>query len=215
MLVAATLPHGLPRGREPHVSGRFILLGLTDNQILRVLLGMVILCIYLLTTSGNLSTVILIRIFSAPPSYVFFLSLLAFVDMGYSSSVTPSMLGNFCVHVPSSWAQPFSWDRQVLPSGCHGLWWLHGNWQPAVSLSHSAHMRLCAVPHRGFCRQGSQCLLFFSWNLFFPLLWTTWRQSFFLWLCSFSWTLLFWYRSPRGWWTCGWQAAAVQAPLER
>ncbi|XP_064145261.1 olfactory receptor 5P76-like [Loxodonta africana] len=76
----------------------FILLGLTENPTLRVTLFMVILCIYLVTICGNLSTIILIRI--SPqlhhPMY-FFLSHLALTDIGFSSSVTPNMLVNFLV----------------------------------------------------------------------------------------------------------------------
>ncbi|XP_023045673.1 olfactory receptor 502-like [Piliocolobus tephrosceles] len=73
-----------------------ILLGLTDDPILGVILFMIILCIYLVIISGNLSIIILIRISSQlhHPMYIF-LSHLAFVDMGYSSSVTPNMLMNF------------------------------------------------------------------------------------------------------------------------
>ncbi|XP_062054115.1 olfactory receptor 5P6-like [Lepus europaeus] len=82
-------------GNHTAVSG-FILLGLTDDPVLRVVLFMIILCIYLVTISGNLSTIVLIRISSQlhHPMY-FFLSQLAFVDMGMSSSVTPNMLVNF------------------------------------------------------------------------------------------------------------------------
>ncbi|ELK17985.1 olfactory receptor 502 [Pteropus alecto] len=76
----------------------FILLGLTDNPILRVILFMIILCIYLVTISGNLSTITLIRISSQlhHPMY-FFLSHLAFADICLSTSVTPNMLVNFLV----------------------------------------------------------------------------------------------------------------------
>ncbi|XP_012599605.3 olfactory receptor 5P76 [Microcebus murinus] len=76
----------------------FILLGLTDDPALRVVLFMIILCIYLVTISGNLSTIILIRISSQlhHPMY-FLLSHLASADIGYSSSVTPNMLVNFLV----------------------------------------------------------------------------------------------------------------------
>ncbi|ELW69669.1 Olfactory receptor 478 [Tupaia chinensis] len=76
----------------------FILLGLTHDPVLRVTLFVIILCIYLVTVSGNLSTIILIRTSSQlhHPMY-FFLSHLAFVDIGYSSSVTPNMLVNFLV----------------------------------------------------------------------------------------------------------------------
>ncbi|XP_059107605.1 olfactory receptor 5P76-like [Peromyscus eremicus] len=76
----------------------FILLGLTDDPVLRFVLFIIILCIYLVTVSGNLSTVLLIRVSSQlhHPMY-FFLSHLASVDIGISSSVTPNMLVNFLV----------------------------------------------------------------------------------------------------------------------
>uniref|UniRef100_A0A8C2W3N8 Olfactory receptor n=1 Tax=Chinchilla lanigera TaxID=34839 RepID=A0A8C2W3N8_CHILA len=78
----------------------FILLGLTDDPVLRVILFMVILGIYLLTICGNLSTIILIRLSSQlhHPMYLF-LGHLAFIDIGYSSSVTPNMLVNFLVEM--------------------------------------------------------------------------------------------------------------------
>ncbi|XP_028719059.1 olfactory receptor 502-like [Peromyscus leucopus] len=77
----------------------FILLGLTDDPVLRIILFIIILCIYLVTVSGNLSTILLIRVSSQlhHPMY-FFLSHLASVDIGYSSSVTPNMLVNFLVN---------------------------------------------------------------------------------------------------------------------
>uniref|UniRef100_A0A8D1FJ90 Olfactory receptor n=1 Tax=Sus scrofa TaxID=9823 RepID=A0A8D1FJ90_PIG len=86
-------------GEGNHTSvTEFILLGLTNDSTLQTVLFVVILCIYLVTICGNLSTIILIRL--SPqlhhPMY-FFLSHLALVDMGYSSSVTPNMLVNFLV----------------------------------------------------------------------------------------------------------------------
>ncbi|XP_028623902.1 olfactory receptor 498 [Grammomys surdaster] len=76
----------------------FILLGLTDDPVLRVVLFTIILCIYLVTVFGNLSTILLIRVSSQlrHPMYIF-LSHLASVDIGISSSVTPNMLVNFLV----------------------------------------------------------------------------------------------------------------------
>ncbi|XP_032751810.1 olfactory receptor 494-like [Rattus rattus] len=76
----------------------FILLGLTDDPVIRVVLFTIILWIYLVTVSGNLSTIFLIRISSQlhRPMY-FFLSHLASVDIGLSSSVTPNMLVNFLI----------------------------------------------------------------------------------------------------------------------
>ncbi|XP_036058827.1 olfactory receptor 494 [Onychomys torridus] len=77
----------------------FILLGLTDDPVLKVVLFIIILCIYLVTVCGNLSTILLIRVSSQlhHPMY-FFLSHLASTDIGYSSSVTPNMLVNFLVN---------------------------------------------------------------------------------------------------------------------
>ncbi|XP_008847790.1 olfactory receptor 502-like [Nannospalax galili] len=75
---------------------QFILLGLTFDPVLRVILFIIILCIYLVTLSGNFSTILLIRV--SPqlhhPMY-FLLSHLASTDIGISSSVTPNMLVNF------------------------------------------------------------------------------------------------------------------------
>ncbi|XP_049746614.1 olfactory receptor 502-like [Elephas maximus indicus] len=84
-------------GNHTAVTG-FILLGLTEDPTLWVILFMVILCIYLVTIYGNLSTIILIRISSQlhHPMY-FFLSHLALTDIGLSSSVTPNMLISFLV----------------------------------------------------------------------------------------------------------------------
>nr|XP_003412081.1 olfactory receptor 502-like [Loxodonta africana] len=84
-------------GNHTAVTG-FILLGLTEDPTLRVILFTVILCIYLVTIYGNLSTIILIRISSQlhHPMY-FFLSHLALTDIGLSSSVTPNTLISFLV----------------------------------------------------------------------------------------------------------------------
>ncbi|XP_048216015.1 olfactory receptor 478-like [Perognathus longimembris pacificus] len=76
----------------------FILVGLTQDPVLRVILFIIILGIYLVTVSGNLCTILLIRLSSLVhhPMY-YFLSHLAFVDIVLSSSVTPNMLANFMV----------------------------------------------------------------------------------------------------------------------
>ncbi|XP_072478334.1 olfactory receptor 5p57-like [Notamacropus eugenii] len=74
----------------------FIILGLTGDPTLRVILFGIFLGVYAVTLVGNLSIIILIRNSSQLhiPMYIF-LSHLAFVDLGYSSSVTPLMLINF------------------------------------------------------------------------------------------------------------------------
>ncbi|XP_019583523.2 olfactory receptor 5P80 isoform X1 [Rhinolophus sinicus] len=74
----------------------FIILGLTEDTSISVILFIVFLGIYAVTLLGNVSIIVLIR--SSPqlhtPMYLF-LCHLAFVDVGYSSSVTPVMLTGF------------------------------------------------------------------------------------------------------------------------
>ena len=74
----------------------FILLGLTDNPVLEKILFGVFLVIYLITLAGNLCMILLIRTnpHLQTPMY-FFLSHLSFVDICYSSNITPNMLHNF------------------------------------------------------------------------------------------------------------------------
>ncbi|XP_010848857.1 PREDICTED: olfactory receptor 5M10-like [Bison bison bison] len=74
----------------------FILLGLTDDPVLQKALFGVFLVIYLITVVGNLTMIVLIRTnpHLQTPMY-FFLSHLSFVDLCYSSNVTPNMLHNF------------------------------------------------------------------------------------------------------------------------
>ncbi|XP_068930690.1 olfactory receptor 5P3-like [Petaurus breviceps papuanus] len=74
----------------------FIILGLTNDQTLCIILFVLFLGVYVITLVGNLSIITVIRNSSQlhTPMYLF-LSHLAFVDIGYSSSVTPLMLINF------------------------------------------------------------------------------------------------------------------------
>ncbi|XP_048339662.1 olfactory receptor 5D18-like isoform X2 [Sphaerodactylus townsendi] len=71
----------------------FILLGFTENPELHIILFLVFLLIYLVTLIGNIGIIILIRVESHLhcPMY-FFLSHLSFVDICYSSSITPRFL---------------------------------------------------------------------------------------------------------------------------
>ena len=73
----------------------FILLGLTDRVELQPVLFVVFLVIYLITVFGNMSMILLIRTDSKlqTPMY-FFLSHLSFVDLCYTTNVTPQMLVN-------------------------------------------------------------------------------------------------------------------------
>ncbi|CAH6862019.1 olfactory receptor 8B3 [Phodopus roborovskii] len=74
----------------------FILLGLTDNPDLQIPLFLVFLVMYLITALGNLTLILLIGLNSHlhTPMY-FFLFNLSFIDLCYSSVVTPKMLMNF------------------------------------------------------------------------------------------------------------------------
>lgn len=73
----------------------FILLGLTSSQELQVLFFVVFLIVYMITLLGNIGIIILISISPQlqSPMY-FFLSHLSFVDVWFSSNVTPKMLEN-------------------------------------------------------------------------------------------------------------------------
>ncbi|KAM5185957.1 olfactory receptor 5P4-like [Callospermophilus lateralis] len=74
----------------------FIILGLTEDPTLCSIFFVVFLGIYAITILGNTSIIVLIR--RSPqlhtPMYLF-LSHLAFVDIGYSKSVTPVMIVSF------------------------------------------------------------------------------------------------------------------------
>jgi olfactory receptor len=74
----------------------FIILGLTEDPLLCVIFFVVFLGIYVVTLIGNISIITLIRSCSQlhTPMYLF-LSHLAFVDVGFSTSVTPIMLIGF------------------------------------------------------------------------------------------------------------------------
>ncbi|KAM5246892.1 olfactory receptor 5M10-like [Ctenodactylus gundi] len=75
------------------VGADFILLGLTDDPLLEKILFALFLVVYLVTLVGNLGLILLIRTdpYLQTPMY-FFLGHLSFVDICYSSNVTPNML---------------------------------------------------------------------------------------------------------------------------
>ncbi|XP_072478313.1 olfactory receptor 5p57-like [Notamacropus eugenii] len=83
-------------GKNYSTVTEFFILGLTDDPTLCVFLFVVFLGIYIIILLGNLSIIVLIQKSSQlhTPMYLF-LSHLAFVDMGFSSSVMPVMLMNF------------------------------------------------------------------------------------------------------------------------
>ncbi|XP_069486111.1 olfactory receptor 5AR1-like [Ambystoma mexicanum] len=75
----------------------FILLGLTDDPQLQVPLFVLFLLIYIITLLGNAAIITLIKISpSLNTTMYFLLSNLSFVDLCYSSTITPNMVAN-CV----------------------------------------------------------------------------------------------------------------------
>ncbi|KAM6465700.1 LOW QUALITY PROTEIN: olfactory receptor 5AS1-like [Liasis olivaceus] len=76
----------------------FILLGFTDHVVLRRVLFVIFLLIYITTVVGNIGIIVIVKTDShlQTPMY-FLLSNLSFLDLCYSSVVTPKMLVNFLV----------------------------------------------------------------------------------------------------------------------
>ncbi|XP_036599928.1 putative olfactory receptor 8G3 pseudogene [Trichosurus vulpecula] len=74
----------------------FVLMGLTDQPELQLPLFLLFLQIYIISMVGNVGLLLLIRISSQlhTPMY-YFLSNLSFIDLCYSSVITPKMLVNF------------------------------------------------------------------------------------------------------------------------
>uniref|UniRef100_A0A8C6WBU8 G-protein coupled receptors family 1 profile domain-containing protein n=1 Tax=Nannospalax galili TaxID=1026970 RepID=A0A8C6WBU8_NANGA len=116
----------------------FTLLGLTDDPVLRVILFIIVLCIYPVTLSGNLGTILLIRVSPqlSHPMY-FFLSRLASTDIGSSSSVTPNTLVNFL-------------GRGILSPGCVIHCFLLGHLSPTFCYLQVNHFFLVPVAVTSF-----------------------------------------------------------------
>lgn len=74
----------------------FILLGLTRRLELQIVFFVLFLSIYLITLAGNLGMMVLIQLNARLHTTMYiFLSHLSFVDLCFSSNVTPKMLENF------------------------------------------------------------------------------------------------------------------------
>ncbi|XP_040115250.1 olfactory receptor 8H1-like [Oryx dammah] len=73
----------------------FILMGLTDSEEIQLVLFTLFLLIYLITVLGNGGMILIIRLDPQlhTPMY-FFLSHLSFLDLSYSSVITPKTLDN-------------------------------------------------------------------------------------------------------------------------
>ncbi|XP_051820958.1 putative olfactory receptor 5AK3 [Antechinus flavipes] len=86
----------------------FILLGFAVRQEIQYILFLVFLLIYMTSLVGNVDMILLIKCDARlhTPMY-FFLQNLAFVDLCYTSAITPKMLVNFLVS-----------DKSISFSGC-------------------------------------------------------------------------------------------------
>ncbi|XP_010606667.1 olfactory receptor 8H1 [Fukomys damarensis] len=80
----------------------FILMGLTDSAETQLVLSVLFLLIYLITLLGNLGMILIIRLDPQlhTPMY-FFLTHLSFLDLSYSSVVTPKTLQNLLISTKS------------------------------------------------------------------------------------------------------------------
>ncbi|XP_006900537.1 PREDICTED: olfactory receptor 5A2-like [Elephantulus edwardii] len=85
----------MERNRNHSSVTMFILQGLSENKDLQLILFPVFLGVYLVTLVWNLVLILLIRMDSHlhVPMY-FFLSVLSFIDICYSSSISPRMLSD-------------------------------------------------------------------------------------------------------------------------
>ncbi|XP_004476980.1 olfactory receptor 8H1-like [Dasypus novemcinctus] len=73
----------------------FILMGLTDSEEIQKVLFMLFLLIYLITMLGNIAMIVIIRLDpQLHTSMYFFLSHLSFLDLSYSTVITPKTLEN-------------------------------------------------------------------------------------------------------------------------
>uniref|UniRef100_A0A8C5LY34 Olfactory receptor n=1 Tax=Leptobrachium leishanense TaxID=445787 RepID=A0A8C5LY34_9ANUR len=74
----------------------FILLGLTDNPKLQVILFILFFIFYIISLVGNIGIIVAVRVDSRlhTPMY-FFLNNLSFLDLCYSTIITPKTLVNF------------------------------------------------------------------------------------------------------------------------
>ncbi|XP_063145135.1 olfactory receptor 5AS1-like [Candoia aspera] len=96
----------------------FILLGFTDHVALRHALFVIFLLIYITTVVGNLGIIVIVKTDShlQTPMY-FLLSNLSFLDLCYSSVVTPKMLVNFLVQRKVI-SYPGCFLQQYFYAGC-------------------------------------------------------------------------------------------------
>ncbi|XP_038597592.1 LOW QUALITY PROTEIN: olfactory receptor 6B3-like [Tachyglossus aculeatus] len=81
--------------RKRYWNGRLILMGLTDSLIAQLVLFMGFLSIYMISVVGNIGLILIIQKDSQLHRHMyFFLCGLSFVDLSYSTAITPKTLEN-------------------------------------------------------------------------------------------------------------------------
>ncbi|XP_036042422.1 olfactory receptor 8H1-like [Onychomys torridus] len=78
----------------------FMLMGLTDSKEIQLVLSVLFLLIYMVTVLGNISMMLIIRLDAQlhTPMY-FFLTHLSFLDLSYSTVITPKTLENLMTSI--------------------------------------------------------------------------------------------------------------------
>lgn len=125
----------------------FLLVGFTDYLPLRVALFLVFLIVYTLTVVGNVGLIILLNFNSSlqTPMY-YFLSNLSFLDISYSTAITPKMLVNFLaskksISLSGCALQMFSLVALLMLNALSWQQWPTASMQP--SASHCSILLLC------------------------------------------------------------------------
>ncbi|XP_066476743.1 olfactory receptor 5AS1-like [Tiliqua scincoides] len=116
----------------------FILFGFTDRQEIQVVLFLFFLALYVATLVGNIGLIVLIWISPClhTPMY-FFLNNLAFLDLSYSSAITPKMLINF-----------LTGRKTISLAGCMAQMYLFASFADAeclllAAMAYDRYMAIC------------------------------------------------------------------------
>ncbi|XP_061465568.1 olfactory receptor 5AS1-like [Rhineura floridana] len=127
----------MAKGNQTTVT-EFILLGFTEHQEIQVVLFVLFLAIYVATLVGNIGIITLIWITPSLhyPMY-FFLSHLAFLDLSYSSAITPKMLANFLAE-----------KKTISFAGCIAQMYLFASFADAeclllAAMAYDRYMAIC------------------------------------------------------------------------
>ncbi|KAK7799659.1 hypothetical protein U0070_017141 [Myodes glareolus] len=80
----------------------FLLTGLSDDPLIEALLFVLFLGIYLLTMTGNLTMLLVIRADSHLHTPMYFLSNLSFLDLCFTSVTVPKLLKDSCLRRKAS-----------------------------------------------------------------------------------------------------------------